>query len=414
MTNSTNNQANEITEFEIPDFKEMPKHIQQLMKASKYFDAFKLAPIFLARMLDEDRTEFLSKSNLAEMIKLYIKLLSLSRIGDKACQFIEAEATVKIIETAHEDGLVDAKTMFDVHCIAAEVKTHMDKKLLIVAKDKFIESGDFKVGQYKSLWDTSKLVIAPRSENLCELLTQFPWMTSVTRNIMKQIAARENGTIQSFKIRPILLVGAPGSGKTSYCNALAKLIGVPFRTFMAAGSESSIAMRGVARGYSTASPGFVPRFIAQEGVANGLVLVDELDKCSSGKHNGSLLDVLLQLLEPATSKTYYDEALEVRLDLSHVNWIATANSLSAIPKPLLSRFEVIMAGEPDASGYEQAIYKTRESYALELGIDPRMLPTLNGEDVEWLVTKCKSLREIARVTKSILEDRMCSDRPLFH
>ena len=144
-------------------------------------------------------------------------------------------------------------------------------------------------------------------------------MTAVTRNIMKQIAARENGKIQSFKIRPILLVGAPGSGKTSYCNALSKLIGVPFRTFMAAGSESSLAMRGVARGYSTASPGFVPRFIAQEGVANGLVLIDEIDKCSSGKNNGSLLDVMLQLLEPASSKAYYDEALEVRLDLSHVN-----------------------------------------------------------------------------------------------
>ena len=81
---------------------------------------------------------------------------------------------------------------------------------------------------------------------------------------------------------------------------------------------------------------------------------------------------------------------------------------------MLSRFEVIMAGEPDAAGYEQAIYKTRESYADELGIDARMLPTLSGEDVEWLVTKCKSLREIARVTKSILEDRMCTDRPLFH
>lgn len=85
-----------------------------------------------------------------------------------------------------------------------------------------------------------------------------------------------------------------------------------------------MAMRGVARGYSTASPGLIPRFIAQEKVANSLVLVDEVDKCATGRHNGSLFDVLLQLLEPAISTVYYDEALEVRLDLSHMNWIATA------------------------------------------------------------------------------------------
>ena len=414
MTNTSNNQSIQPAETDVPEFKEMPKLILQLIDDSKFFEAFRLAPFFLARMLDEGRTEFLSKSNLAEMIKLYIKLLSLSRIGTTACKFIEAEATVKLIETAHEDGLVDDKTMFALHSKAAEVQAHMDKKLLIVAKDKFIEGGDFKVGQYKTLWRTSRLVDAPKSDVIAELLTQFPWMITVTVSIMKQIRAREFGTNQAFKIRPILLVGAPGSGKTSYCNALSKTIGVPFRTFMAAGSESSIAMRGVARGYSTASPGFVPRFIAQENVANGLILVDELDKCSTGKHNGSLLDVMLQLLEPATSSSYYDEALEVRLDLSHVNWIATANSLGAIPKPLLSRFEVILAGEPDATGYAQAIIKTREDYADELGIDVRMLPILDGEDIDWLTPKCKSLREIARVTKSILEDRMSIDRPMIH
>lgn len=183
---------------------------------------------------------------------------------------------------------------------------------------------------------------------------------------------------------------------------------------MAAGSDSALAMRGVARGYSTASPGFMPRFIAQEGVANGLTLIDEIDKCSTGRHNGSLLDVMLQLLEPATSSVYYDEALEVRLDLSHANWIATANSLSAIPKPLLSRFEVILAGEPDASGYAQAIVKTRIDYAKELGVDARMMPALNGEDVDWLTNNCKSLREIARVTRSVLEDRMCAGQPIMH
>lgn len=414
MTNTSSDKLIQPTENELSDFKEMPRHILQLVEEFKYVDACKLAPLYLSSMLDQSRAEYISKSTLEEMIKMYIRLLSVSRISSFATTYINAEATIKLIERAREDGIIDEKLMLEVHTVEAEVNAHLDKYLVIVAKDKFIESGDFKIGQYKSLWRASKLVEAPRSEAMSELLTQFPWMITVTLNIMKQVAAREHGTNLAFKIRPILLVGTPGSGKTSYCNALSKVIGVPFRTFMAAGAESSIAMRGVARGYSTASPGFVPRFIAQEGVANGLVLVDELDKCGSGKNNGSLLDVMLQLLEPTTSRSYYDEALEVRLDLSHVNWIATANSLGSIPKPLLSRFEIILAGEPDASGYAQAIIKTREDFADELGIDVRMLPILDSEDIDWLTTRCKSLREIARVTKSILEDRMTAKKAILH
>lgn len=183
---------------------------------------------------------------------------------------------------------------------------------------------------------------------------------------------------------------------------------------MAAGADSALSMRGVPRGYATASPGFVPRMIAQSGVANGLILVDEIDKCATGSINGNLHNLLLQLLEPATSTIYYDEALEVRMDLSHVNWIATANSLTAIPKPLLSRFEVILAGEPDQNGYTKGIAKTRIDYAKELGIDARMLPTLSYEDVTFLVNNCKSLREISKVTRSILEDRMCAKKPMMH
>ena len=96
------------------------------------------------------------------------------------------------------------------------------------------------------------------------------------------------------------------------------------------------------------------------------------------------------------------------------NWIATANSLAVIPKPLLSRFEVILAGEPDAKGYAQAIVKTRLDYAKELRVDERMMPLLTNEDIEFLIEGCKSLREISKVTRRILEDRMCAKKPVMH
>lgn len=391
----------------------MPAHINRLKAEFNYAEANRIAPLYLSQMVSNERVGRVSRSSASDLVKVVITLLKNSNIRI-VTPCIDVAATIKLIEKAHEEKLIDEKTLSDALDIEAELKVNNNKHLIIVAKDKFIESGDFKIGEYKSLWRASKLVDAPLSVSLEILDRQFPWMASVTKNIMKQIKSREFGSNQVFKIRPILLVGPPGSGKTSYCRALSEIIGVPFRTFMAGGSDSAIAMRGVARGYSTASPGFMPRFIAQEGVANGLMLVDELDKTSTGRHNGSLLDVMLQMLEYATSSIYYDEALEVRLDLSHLNWVATANNLSAIPKPLLSRFEIILVGEPDATGYRQAINKTRVDYAKELGLDARMLPELEEEDLDWLIKNCKSLREIARVTKSILEDRICSGSPMIH
>ena len=215
-------------------------------------------------------------------------------------------------------------------------------------------------------------------------------------------------------MRNLLLVGLPGGGKSSYFLALSEIVGVPFRVAMAAGTSGSITLKGVQRGYSTAQPGLVPRAIALDKIANPLIMVNELDKAGTSSHNGNFHDALLQLLEPSTASCYYDDCLEARLDLSHVNYVAIANSLLTIPKPLLSRFEVILAGEPDIEGYKKAIAYSRVGYAKELGVDVRMLPEFDAEHIEVMPQQCKSLREISRVARSILESRIVSGRPAIH
>lgn len=391
----------------------MPAHLSVLIALNDCVNAIKFSVVYLSNLLIKIEGGNSLKTTCKTLVRSVIAVMKFTKESG-LIEKIDISPIIKAFEKLNDYRAVDDSLIAESFALTAAIKIKQDPSFVIVAKDRFVESGEFKMGQFKTLWQASKLVDSPISSSLKVLDEQFPWMKPVTRNVSNQIRAREFGTQRAFKIRPILLVGLPGGGKTSYCRALADLLKVPFRVFMGAGSDGSQAMRGVARGYSTASPGFVPRMIAQENTANGLILVDEIDKCASGRHNGSLLDVMLQLLEPATSSVYYDEALEVRLDLSHINWIATANSLADIPKPLLSRFEIILAGEPDSDGYTKAIIKTRLDYANEIGVDARMMPELDNEDVESIKNNCKSLRQISKVTRRILEDRMCAKKPVMH
>ena len=391
----------------------MSAHLNTLIDLQKFNEAFIFSLTYLKELLERSNRSNSEKEEVRTVLKCVANVLKFAHLKN-VCHDDMVKNVINLSEKMLELGIIDESTLSDMYTLQGSILSTEDKSIVIVAKDKFVEGGDFRLGQFSVLWKPVELVDSPISDSLDILDEQFPWMKKVTQNIRNQIRSREFGSNRAFKIRPILLVGLPGGGKTTYCKALADIISVPFRAYMAAGSEGAMSMRGVPRGYSTACAGFIPRFIAQEKVANGLILVDEIDKVSTGRHNGSLHDVMLQLLETATSTVYYDEALEVRLDLSHINWIATANGLSTIPKPLLSRFEVILAGEPDINGYAQAIARTRLDYAKELRIDERMMPLLTNEDIEFLIEGCKSLREISKVTRRILEDRMCAKKPVMH
>lgn len=277
---------------------------------------------------------------------------------------------------------------------------------LVVVKQEITDDADFKPGIYKNL--QTRLALSAVNANLeliFEKLNQeFPWFNEANSLIFKQLQARLYSGTPAFKLRPMLLAGTPGVGKTSWAKRLAELCEVPFSTVMAAGSSDSMYLRGTPKGWSSARPSAVAKLIATERVANPLILVDEIDKTATDNRNGSILDVLLQLIEPATSKNYLDECLQVPCDFSWVSWIATCNTLGGLPKPLLDRFTVVLIEKPRPEHAQTIINGAIRAYAAELDIDCRMLPVLTGEDIEILTPL--SPREINRVVRMMLENRL--------
>lgn len=238
------------------------------------------------------------------------------------------------------------------------------------------------------------------------LRVEFPYAETAINVLMRDLKIGKRWGRQAFLLRPTLLVGPPGTGKTRMIRRIGELSGVQTRIIPCAGSSDNRDWEGTSRGFSSANPSFPARFFWSEGTAGGIFGFDEIDKASTGSQNGSLRDSLINATERMNA--FQDAYLQARLDLSGISFLATANDVTRLPMPLLSRFRIVEVPAPGLEHLRGLVRGIRADLASEYGIDMRLLPELDDVEmtaIEQHYRRSRSIRSLRRAVEVVMDFR---------
>ncbi|WP_374314084.1 AAA family ATPase [Dongia sp.] len=233
------------------------------------------------------------------------------------------------------------------------------------------------------------------------LLTEFPHAADVTKAMLGGLYGKQHVTM-----RPTVLFGPPGCGKTSYAERFLDLLEVPNETYPCGGVADST-IGGTARRWHSGEPSLPVAMIRRHATASPGILLDEMEKASTSKQNGSMFDVLLGFFEAQSARRWVDPYIQSPVDLSNVVWIATANTLKGIPGVLLDRCRAIRFPEPRPSDMVAISYQMLKRVFERRGLSSRWASPFTVEEMEAMsrLWQGSSLRTLERLVEAVVASR---------
>jgi ATP-dependent Lon protease len=243
--------------------------------------------------------------------------------------------------------------------------------------------------------------VPPLHQVRSTLLFEFPYAMEVIDFALADLVGRS-----TVRLRPLLLVGDPGGGKSRFARRLGEVLGLSVWREDASRADGAT-FGGTDRRWYSAEPCHPFLAIAQGKIANPLVLIDECEKAATRSDYGRLWDCLLGFLETETSARYPDPALQTNLDLSHISFVATANSLDPLPGPIRDRFRVVKFPKPIADDLDALLPAVIADLARDRGLDESWIPPLDGAEHAAVGRHWHggSVRRLRRIVEAVLRER---------
>ncbi len=278
--------------------------------------------------------------------------------------------------------------------------------------------------------EATKLLLNPfefgKIKDYFEEIFSLPWGITTTDNYdikhAKQILDEDHYGLEKIKEQildfialrslskddhaPILcFVGPPGTGKTSLGKSIARSLGRKYARIALGGISDESEIRGFSRTYVGSMPGRIIKTMKKVYSDNPVIVLDEIDKITSqSSHNGNPAAAMLEVLDPEQNKRFHDKYLEIPYDLSQVMFIATANDINAIPRPLRDRMKIIKV-----TGYTcSEKIRIAQQHLVKKALEESGLVGLNSQITDAVLEKLitgytreSGVRELKRIIKTL-------------
>ncbi|MER9371166.1 AAA family ATPase [Mesorhizobium sp. M0491] len=234
-----------------------------------------------------------------------------------------------------------------------------------------------------------------------QLVSEFPWVASVADDILNRLVGGRH-----VYVRPTILVGPPGCGKTRFARRLIEELRIPYE-LVPCGGLSDSAIGGTPRRWSSGEPSLAIMAVRRHECAGPAIILDEIEKVGTGRQNGNVHDVLIGLLEKETSSRWFDPYVEANCDLSHISWMMTANEVGSVPAVMRDRCRILRFPEPGPDQLPFLASRILERLYVEAGHDLRWAMPLEGFELAALASNWPggSVRKLERLVEKLVEAR---------